>query len=124
MKILVIDDDPDIVEVVSLGLQQRWPEAMLVAASLGETGINMTKSEAPDIVILDLGLPDMSGFEVLKQVRSFSCVPIIVLTAHGEESAIVEGLDLGADYYIVKPYRLTELVARIRRLTRRRSTAR
>ena len=122
MKLLMIDDDPNIVETVSLGLQLRWPEAELVSAQLGEKGIEMVKSEAPDIVILDLGLPDISGFEVLKRVRSFSNVPIIILTVCGEESAKVKGLDLGADDYMVKPYRLMELVARIRRLMRRRST--
>ena len=118
----MIDDDPGVVEVVSLGLEVRWPEAELVSAHLGEKGIEMVKSEAPDIVILDLGLPDISGFEVLKRVRSFSNVPIIILTVCGEESAMVKGLDLGADDYMVKPYRLMELVARIRRLMRRRST--
>ena len=118
----MIDDDPGVVEIVSLGLQVRWPEAELVAAHLGKKGIEMVKSEAPDIVILDLGLPDISGFEVLKRVRSFSNVPIIILTVCGEESAKVKGLDLGADDYMVKPYRLMELVARIRTLMRRRST--
>ncbi len=122
MKVLMIDDDPNIIETVSLGLQLRWPEAELVSAQLGEKGIEMVKSEAPEIVILDLGLPDISGFEVLKRVRSFSNVPIIILTVRGEESQMIEGLDLGADDFLVKPYRLVELLARIRTLMRRRST--
>ena len=114
MKVLMVDDDPNVVEAVTLALQIRFPEAELVSTHLGQSGIEMVKSEAPDIVILDLGLPDIGGFEVLKQVRSFSNVPIIVLTVWEEETDIVRGLTLGADDYIVKPFSQVELLARLR----------
>jgi len=117
----MIDDDRNAVETVSLALQIRFPEAELVSTHLGQTGIEMVKREAPDIVILDLGLPDIDGFEVLKQVRSFSDVPVIVLTVWGEENDIVRGLALGANDYIVKPFSQVELLARIRVLALRRN---
>jgi len=121
VKALMIDDDRNAVETVSLALQIRLPEAELVSTHLGQTGIEMVKREAPDIVILDLGLPDIDGFEVLKQVRSFSDVPVIVLTVWGEENDIVRGLALGANDYIVKPFSQAELLARIRVLALRRN---
>lgn len=119
MKVLMIDDDPNVVETVSLALQIRFPEAELVSTHLGQSGIEMVKIEAPDIVILDLGLPDIGGFEVLKQVRSFSNVPIIILTVWGEENDIARGLALGANDYIVKPFSQVELLARLRVLALR-----
>lgn len=122
MKVLMIDDDPGAVEVVSLALQRHWPEwpeAELVSTGLGEKGVEMVKSEAPDIVILDLGLPDVDGFAVLNQVRLFSNVPIVILSVRGEKSDIVKGLELGADDYMVKPFRALELMARMRALMRR-----
>lgn len=121
MKILMVDDDRDVVETVSLGLQMRWPEVELCSTALGQTGIEMAKTEAPDVVILDVGLPDMSGFEVLTQVRVFSKVPVILLTVWSEDGQIAQGLDLGADDYIVKPFRQVELMARIGALMRRQS---
>ena len=113
MKFLIIEDDPGVVETVSIALQMRWPEAKIVSTHLGERGIDLVESEAPDIVILDLGLPDMNGFEVLKQVRLFSNVPIIILTVRGDEADVVKGLEWGADDYIVKPFRQMELIARV-----------
>jgi two-component system KDP operon response regulator KdpE len=121
MKVLIIEDDRDIVEAISLAFQIRWPEAQLVSTHLGERGIDLVESEAPDIVILDLGLPDISGFDVLKQVRSFTEVPIIILTVRAEEADIVKGLEWGADDYVVKPFRQLELLARVRALIRRQS---
>ncbi len=114
MKVLIIEDDPDIVEAVSLAFQIRWPEARLVSSHLGQKGVELVETEAPDIVILDLGLPDISGFEALKQIRLFSNVPIVVLTVRGEEADIVKGLEWGADDYIVKPFRQLELLARVK----------
>ena len=86
MKILVVEDDQNIIESISIVLDMRWPEAKLIATGLGEKGIELVESENPDIVILDLGLPDISGFEVLKSIRLFSNVPVIVLTVRGEEA--------------------------------------
>ncbi|MDY6907702.1 MAG: response regulator transcription factor [Chloroflexota bacterium] len=119
MKVLIIEDSREIVEAISLAFQIRWPEARLVSTHLGERGIEMAASESPDMIILDLGLPDVSGFEVLKQVRLFSDVPVLVLTVRSEEVDIVRGLEWGADDYIVKPFRQMELLARIRALIRR-----
>ncbi|MEE8471502.1 MAG: response regulator transcription factor [Dehalococcoidia bacterium] len=113
MKMLLIEDDPEIVESISLALQIRWPETRLVSTHLGQQGIELAGCEDLDLVIIDLGLPDISGFEVLKQIRLLSSVPIIILTAKTDEAAIVKGLEWGADDYIVKPCGQLELLARI-----------
>ncbi len=121
MKVLIIEDDREIVEVVSLAFKIRWPEVKFVSTHLGERGVELVESENPDVVILDLGLVDISGFEVLKQIRLFSTVPILILTVRSDEADIVKGLEWGADDYMVKPFRQLELLSRIRALTRRAS---
>lgn len=123
MKVLIIEDDPEIVGIITLAFQIRWPEAEVVSSHLGEKGVEMVETENPDVVILDLGLPDISGFDVLKEIRLFSDVPILILTVRGEESDIVRGLEWGAEDYIVKPFRQLELLSRVKALTRRRGTA-
>jgi DNA-binding response OmpR family regulator len=123
MKILIVEDEPEIVEVLTVAFGIRWPEVKLVSTSLGEKGVELAGSENPDIVILDLGLPDISGFEVLKRIRGFSDVPVLILTVRGEESDIVRGLEWGADDYMVKPFRQLELMSRIQALTRRTGSA-
>jgi two-component system response regulator VicR len=123
LKILVIEDEPQIVEAISLAFQIRWPEAKLVSTQQGEKGIELVESEKPDIVILDLGLPDINGYDVLKRIRLFSDVPILILTARTEESDIVKGLEWGADDYVVKPFKQLELLSRIKALTRRKSAS-
>ena len=120
MKILIIEDDRAIVEAISLTLQINWPDTILLSAHLGEVGIELLQAENPDAVILDLGLPDISGFEVLKRIRLFSDVPILILTVRSDESDIVKGLEWGADDYVVKPFRQKELLSRIKLITRRR----
>ena len=122
MKILVIEDDQQIVEAITLAFQIRWPEAKLISTQQGEKGIELVENEKPDIVILDLGLPDINGYDVLKQIRMFSDIPILILTARTEESDIVKGLEWGADDYMIKPFRQLELLSRIKALTRRRTT--
>ena len=122
MKILIVEDDQQIVEAITLAFQIRWPEARLVSTQQGEKGIELVESEKPDIVILDLGLPDINGYDVLKQIRVFSDIPILILTARTEESDIVKGLEWGADDYMIKPFRQLELLSRVRALTRRRSS--
>ncbi|MFC2056513.1 response regulator transcription factor [Chloroflexota bacterium] len=119
MKVLVIEDDQEIVEVVSLAFQMRWPEVELISTHLGERGVDLVESENPDVVILDLGLPDISGYDTLKQIRLFSVVPILILTVRSDEADIVRGLEWGADDYMVKPFRQLELMSRIKALTRR-----
>ncbi len=119
MKVLIIENDRGIIEAVSLAFQIRWPEAKLISTNLGEEGISLVETEKPDVVILDLGLDDISGFDVLKQVRLFSSVPILILTVRADETDIVRGLEWGADDYVVKPFRQLELLSRIKALTRR-----
>jgi len=120
MKIIIIEDDEDIVESCSLTLRIVWPEIEIVPTKLGIEGIQWIESALPDIVILDIGLPDINGFEVLKNIRLFSSVPILVLTVREEEADIVKALELGADEYIIKPFKHMELVARIKKLIQRR----
>jgi two-component system response regulator VicR len=119
MKILIIEDEREIIEVVSLAFQIRWPEAELVSTHLGKKGVELVESENPDVVILDLGLPDTSGYDVLKEIRTFSSVPVLILTVRGEEADVVRGLEWGADDYMVKPFRQLELLSRVRALVRR-----
>lgn len=119
MKILVIEDDISTAETISLSFQVGWPEAETITTRLGGEGVELVESQNPDIVILDLGLPDISGYEVLKNIRMFSNVPIMVLTASSEESSVVKALELGADEYIIKPFRQLELIARVRAIKRR-----
>jgi two-component system KDP operon response regulator KdpE len=113
MKLLIIEDDPEIVESISLAIQIRWPKSQVLSTHLGKRGIELAESEDADMIVLDLGLPDISGFEVLKQIRRFSSVPIVILTVKGEEADVVKGLEWGADDYIVKPCGQLELLARL-----------
>ena len=120
MKLLIIEDDEEIVEAISLAFQIRWPEAQIISTRYGKKGIEQVESEQPDIVILDLGLPDINGFDVLRKIRQFSKVPIIILTVRAEEADIIKGLEWGADDYIIKPFRQLELLARIKAQIRRK----
>jgi len=122
MKILVVDDDPDIVEAVNICFALRWPDAEILEAPDGKTALDRFDRDEPDVVILDLGLPDMDGFEVCEEMRKTSQVPILILTARGGEVNKVRGLELGADDYITKPFSHIELLARIRAVQRRAGT--
>jgi len=119
MKVVVIDDSPEIIEVVSLCFQLRWSGATLVSAGEGAKGLEVIEAENPDVVILDIGLPDMDGFQVLREIRLFSQVPVIMLTVKGEDTDVARGLELGADDYIVKPFSHIELIARVQAVLRR-----
>jgi len=119
MKVAVIDDSPEIKEVVALCFQLRWAGASLVSASNGTEGLELVEAENPDIVVLDIGLPDMDGFQVLREIRRFSQVPVIMLTVRDEDIDVARGLELGADDYITKPFSHIELVARIQAVLRR-----
>lgn len=121
MKVLIVEDDPQIIEAVSLAFQIRWPEAELVSTQDGEKSVDMVESERPDVVILDLGLPDITGYEVLKRIRLFSDVPVLILTVRSDEADIIKGLEWGADDYMTKPFRQLELLARVKSLMRRRT---
>ncbi|MCF7635228.1 MAG: DNA-binding response regulator [Dehalococcoides mccartyi] len=119
MKILIIEDDYKIVQAISFALKIGWPDVTLLSASRGESGLRMIEEQKPNLVILDLSLPDMDGLEVLKDARLFCDTPIIILTVRSEESDVVEALELGANEYIIKPFRQMELLARIRCILRR-----
>ena len=122
MKILLIEDNLGIKEIVAITIELRWPEANLIHTRLGKKGVELASTEHPDIIILDLGLPDIGGFEVLSQIRGFSDVPVVILTVRGEESDKIRALELGADDYIVKPFSSGELIARLKALLRRSQT--
>jgi len=118
-KILIIDDEPDVVRAVQLTIQLQEPAWQIVTANNGERGLLLTDTESPDLVLLDLAMPDLSGFQVLEQIRVFCDVPVIILTVREDELDKVRGLELGADDYIVKPFGHLELMARIRSVLRR-----
>jgi two-component system, OmpR family, response regulator VicR len=110
---LIVDDNEEIIEAIKLTLMVRWPEAKLVSAKTGVEGLALAGTEKPDLVLLDLGLPGLNGFEVIKHLRSNSRTPIIVVTVRNEESDIVKALELGANDYIIKPFRQMELLSRV-----------
>lgn len=119
MIFLVIEDDLDIFEVVSLSLEMRWPDGNILNAPTGELGVQLARTEEPDVVILDIGLPDIDGFEVCSRIRGFSDVPVVMLTVRDSKEDIIKGLELGADDYIVKPFKPEELLARVNATLRR-----
>jgi len=112
-KILIIEDDREVVETLLFIFNYHMPEAKVIFSYLGKPGVEMVKTEKPDAVILDLGLPDISGFNVMREIRSFSSVPIVILTAHTAEDEIVKALEEEATDYITKPFRHRELLARV-----------
>jgi DNA-binding response OmpR family regulator len=120
MKLLVIEDDNSIIDSIVLICKVGWPETEIVSTNLGEEGIDMVGSESPDVVVLDYGLPDISGLNVLKRIRLFSDVPIIILTVKEEEETIVRAFEYGVDEYLVKPFRQMELLARLKAIVRKR----
>ena len=119
MKVVVIDDSPEIIEVVSLCFQLRWSGTTLVSTNEGSKGLELIETENPDAVILDIGLPDMDGFQVLRGIRLFSQVPVIMLTVRDEDTDIARCLEMGADDYMVKPFNHIELIARVQAVLRR-----
>ncbi len=119
MKVLIVEDDLGISDMLRLCFDMRWPGAELLATASGNQAVEMVETESPDMVVLDLGLPDIDGLDVLKDIRLFSDIPIVILTARNDEVSIVKGLELGADDYIVKPFSHIELLARVRAVLRR-----
>ena len=119
VRVLLVEDDDGIAEPLAQGLTREGFEVSRVA-----TGAQALSAPPPDVVLLDLGLPDIDGYAVCQQLRARSSVPILVLTARGAEMDRVVGLELGADDYLVKPFGFRELVARIRAVMRRTIRAR
>lgn len=117
LKILAIDDDPNICELISLYAKKEGYETF--SANDGLHGIQILYDVSPDIIVLDIMLPEMDGWEVCKLIRAESSVPIIMLTGRGESYDKVKGLEIGADDYMVKPFDPKELMARIKAVLRR-----
>ncbi|MDM7999049.1 MAG: response regulator [Dehalococcoidia bacterium] len=118
-KVLIIEDNPQIVNSISLALESEWPHAALLSTRMGEEGVDLVATEHPDVVVLDLGLPDRDGLDVLQEIRLFSSVPVVVLTVRQEEQDITRALSLGANDYITKPFKMKELLARLKVQVRR-----
>src|SRR5712692_1454626 len=119
MKVLVIDDDPRLREALEVGVQLQWEDAQVLTATDGENGLDRFFDAEPDIVLLDVTMPRMNGFEVLKTIRQVSDVPVIMLSARDEDVDQVRGLELGADDYVSKPFSHLALMARIKAALRR-----
>jgi DNA-binding response OmpR family regulator len=116
-KILVVDDEPRMVQLISLNLKMEGFN--VISASGGYQALEKVTREMPDLVLLDIMMPDMDGFATLKKIRELSSVPVIFLSVKGEEADRVRGLDLGADDYITKPFGPRELISRINAVLRR-----
>jgi two-component system KDP operon response regulator KdpE len=115
---LLIEDSADIREAVSLILELNFPAVRLIEAERGGDALELMKLRQPDLIMLDLGLPDMDGMHVLREIRSIGNTPVIIMTVRSDESDIVGGLEMGADDYIVKPFSHVELVVRINNVLR------
>ena len=120
-KILVVEDEKSIAHFISTVLANNGYEAM--QARSGSDAISMISSHCPDLIILDLGLPDMDGLDILRQLRSWSSLPVVVVSARAHEKDKVTALDLGADDYLTKPFGTDELLARVRTAIRHTRTA-
>jgi two-component system KDP operon response regulator KdpE len=111
-RVLVVDDEPSIVRVVAANLRARGYEAL--TATSGEAALTVIEAQQPDCIVLDLGLPDLGGLEVLRRLRMWATTPVVILTAVDDERKKATALDLGADDYVTKPFAMAELVARVR----------
>ncbi len=116
-KILIVDDEPRYLRLMEANLVSDGYQVL--KATNGQEAVEMVATQKPDLVLLDIMMPILDGFVACERIREFSSVPIIMVTARGEENARVRGLDLGADDYIVKPFSATELLARVRAVLRR-----
>ena len=115
--ILVVDDEARMVRFIQLNLEHDGFQ--VISAYNGREALEQVRSQLPNLILLDVMMPDLDGFEVLKRIREQSTVPVIMLTAKGEEDDRVRGLELGADDYITKPFSPRELVSRVRAVLRR-----
>lgn len=120
-KILIIEDEEPISNFIEATLKAN--DYSVICAKKGREALLMISSHCPDLILLDLGLPDIDGITILKQLRTWSSTPVIVVSARGDETDKVEALDIGADDYIVKPFGTSELLARIRTAIRHSSSA-
>jgi two-component system KDP operon response regulator KdpE len=116
-RVLVVDDEPQILRALSITLKARSYD--VVVATSGKQALAIAAQSSPDIVVLDLGLPDLDGIDVIRGLRGWSKVPIIVLSGRSQGVSKVDALDAGADDYVTKPFNVDELLARLRAVTRR-----
>ena len=119
MKLLVVDDAEEVIEAVTVSFTLQWRETEVIGADDGETALDLIEQAHPDLVLLDIAMPGMDGFETLRRIREFTDVPVIMLTAKDDVLAKVKGLELGADDYVTKPFDHLELLARVKALLRR-----
>jgi two-component system KDP operon response regulator KdpE len=119
MKLLVVDDAEEVIEAVTVSFNLQWRETEVIGTGDGETALDLVEQEQPDLVLLDITMPGMDGFETLRRIREFSDVPVIMLTAKDNVLDKVKGLELGADDYVTKPFDHLELLARVKALLRR-----
>ena len=119
MKVVVVEDEKSIIDAIEVAFEFRWPGVTTVAAMTGREGIRLVREESPDMVILDINLPDITGFDVLKEIRRSSTVPVIILTVRSDDEDMLKGLEAGADDYIVKPFNYLTLLARVKAVLRR-----
>lgn len=119
MRLLIVDDDPEIRASVRLGFEIQWRDVEMLEAASGSDAVRAVEERRPDLVLLDVGLPDLDGYSVLREIRAFSSVPVVMLTARDEPIDRVRGLEAGADDYVGKPFDHLELMARVRAVLRR-----
>lgn len=119
-RVLIVDDDPQLLRTLRVNLTAR--NYQVLSATNGATALRLAAAEQPDIVVLDLGLPDLAGVEIIQGLRGWTSVPIVVLSGRSGSADKVAALDVGADDYVTKPFGVDELLARIRAVTRRAST--
>lgn len=119
-RILLVEDDLDIRSLIARALSEQGHD--IETSANGIEGLDTALRTRPDLVLLDLGLPDVDGSDVLRMIRSVSDVPIIVVSARGAEQSVIQTLDAGADDYLIKPFSVGQLQARVRAVMRRRST--
>jgi two-component system KDP operon response regulator KdpE len=116
-RILIVDDEPQILRALRINLQAR--QYQVVTATDGTEALHEAKAQRPDLIVLDLGLPDLDGVDVIRRLRTWTPVPIVVLSGRTDSRDKVDALDAGADDYVTKPFGLDELLARVRAVTRR-----
>jgi DNA-binding response OmpR family regulator len=119
LKVLIVEDYMEEVKAISFTVRKQWPEAMLSVANSGRTALELIDSQNFDILLLALGLPDMDGMELLRRVRGFSDIPVIIISMRRAVESIVKGLTIGADDYITKPFSPIDLTCRMGAVLRR-----
>lgn len=117
MRILVIEDDEQCLESLAHAFGFYWPGSDILSAHRGAEGMELLQKDEPDVIILDLGLPDIAGFDLLQNIRAISTTPVVILSARNEEATILKGLQLGANDYVTKPFNPRNLITRLQEIT-------